>query len=113
MTYTLYKHLRRWKQNSTSNFVCSNKVTASEPRLLTYYFYKLKKMSKISNSVHFHHLRHTFATRCIESNGDIASVSKLLGHSSTQTTLDIYTDSLLESRQKVIEKMEKAKRKKW
>ncbi|MHC5230161.1 tyrosine-type recombinase/integrase [Enterococcus sp. LJL99] len=109
MTYSLYKHLKRWKKSSTSNFICSNKETASEPRLLTYYFYKLKEMSNISTSVHFHHLRHTFATICIESNGDIASVSKLLGHASIQTTLDVYTDSLLESRQKVIEQMENAK----
>lgn len=108
MGVNLYKYLKRWKKKSPGDFVCSNKGTPSEPRLLTYYFHEIRKMCGIV-SVHFHQLRHTFATRCIEANGDIASVSKLLGHTSTQTTLDIYTDSLLESRQRVIKQMELAK----
>lgn len=105
MTSMLHKYLKEWNKQSTSKYVCSNKSTPSEPRLLTRYFHTIRKQSGIP-SVHFHHLRHTFATRCIESNGDIVSISKLLGHKSTRTTLDVYTDSLLESRKYVIEKME-------
>ncbi|MGX7202484.1 integrase [Enterococcus plantarum] len=110
ISFSLYKYLKKWRKKAPGAYVCSNKSTPSEPRLLTYYFHEIREICGI-NSVHFHQLRHTFATRCIESNGDIASVSKLLGHTSTQTTLDIYTDSLLESRQQVIEKMELAKSK--
>lgn len=100
----LYKYLKKWKKKAPGAYVCSNKVTPSEPRLLTYYFHNLRKICGII-SVHFHQLRHTFATRCIESNADIASVSKLLGHTSTRTTLDVYTDSMLESRRQVIDRM--------
>lgn len=108
MTHTLYRYLKKWKRKASSPFVCSNKEKPAEPRVLTYYFHKLRKKCELF-WVNFHQLRHTFATRCIEAKGDVASVSKLLGHTSTQTTLDIYTDSFLESRQLVIQQMEQAK----
>ncbi|MEQ7297242.1 tyrosine-type recombinase/integrase [Enterococcus avium] len=44
----------------------------------------------------FHSLRHTFATRCLENGVDVASISRLLGHSSVKMTLDTYTDSMME-----------------
>ena len=106
--HSLYKYLKKWKRKSPGNFVCSNKETPSEPRLLTYYFHKIREVCLLSNT-HFHQLRHTFATRCIEANVDIVSVSRLLGHSSTKTTLDIYTDSLFVSQTLAIAQMEEAK----
>lgn len=108
MSHSLYKYLKKWKRKSPGIFVCSNKGRPSEPRLLTYYFHKIRRACQLEN-VHFHQLRHTFATRCIETNADIASVSRLLGHSSTQTTLDVYTDSLLVSRKQAILQMESVK----
>lgn len=108
MSHNLHKCLSAWEKESLSVYVCSNKTTPIEPRTLTYTFHKARKTCGM-NYIHFHQLRHTFATRCIESNGDIASISKMLGHTSTQTTLDIYTDSLMESRQQIIEQMEQAK----
>ena len=38
-------------------------------------------------NLRFHDLRHTFATRLVLSNVDLATVSKLLGHSSIQMTM--------------------------
>ncbi|SHF17903.1 tyrosine-type recombinase/integrase [Alkalibacter saccharofermentans] len=49
----------------------------------------------------FHALRHTFATRLIENGVPITTVSKLLGHSSIQTT-EIYTHVLKEEKEKGI-----------
>jgi integrase len=37
---------------------------------------------------------------------DVATVSKLLGHSSAKLTLDIYTDSLLEHRRAAVCKLD-------
>ena len=37
-------------------------------------------------------LRHTFATRCIESGMNVKVLSKILGHSSIKITLDTYCD---------------------
>jgi len=47
------------------------------------------------------------ATRCLEAQGDILSVSAMLGHTSTQLTLDTYADSMIEQRMQVIYQMEK------
>lgn len=105
----LYKYLKKWQKKAPGGYVCSNSTVPSEPRLLTYYFHKIRKKCGVEH-IHFHQLRHTFATRCIETTSDIASISRLLGHTSTKTTLDIYTDSMIESRIQVIEDMNAALR---
>ena len=46
--------------------------------------------------VHFHTLRHTFATRCMEVGFDLKSLSEVLGHAKTSTTLDRYVHSSLD-----------------
>ncbi|MGG5317957.1 hypothetical protein IGI49_002696 [Enterococcus sp. AZ071] len=107
MTKKLKTILKNHKKEASGPYVFSCKSLPKEPRLLTYHFHKITKKVQLSH-VHFHQLRHTFATRCIEMKGDISSISALLGHSSTQLTLDTYVDALLEQRVKVISQMEKA-----
>ena len=41
-----------------------------------------------------HALRHTWATRALEAGIDVKTVSKMLGHKSVVTTMDIYQDVL-------------------
>ena len=53
----------------------------------------------------FHALRHTFATRCIEKNIDIKSLSEILGHSSVNITLNRYVHSSIEQKRSQIEKL--------
>lgn len=94
----LIKH----KQQSRSNsYVFSVNNGPCEPRLMTYYFHKIREMAQLS-TIHFHQLRHSFATRCLELKADIPSVSALLGHASAKTTLDCYADTLFEQRKKVV-----------
>lgn len=66
-----------------------------EPRALQY---RLKKYTEECGlkDVHFHTLRHTFATRCVEVGFEIKSLSEVLGHSSTTITLDRYVHSSLQ-----------------
>ncbi|MFR3687577.1 MAG: tyrosine-type recombinase/integrase, partial [Enterococcus sp.] len=99
--------LLQQKEQTTGAFVCSLMDHPAEPRLLTYHFHQIRDKAGLS-SIHFHQLRHTFATRCIESNGDIVSISALMGHSSSQMTLDTYADAMMEQRVQVILRMEKA-----
>jgi len=42
--------------------------------------------------------RHSFATRCIESNCDYKTVSVILGHSNISTTLNLYVHPNLEQK---------------
>jgi site-specific recombinase XerD len=59
------------------------------------------KLAKIEKSISFHCARHTLATIALELSGDIASVSKLLGHSKISTT-QIYAKVLESSKRNVI-----------
>lgn len=107
MSKKLQKVLLELKKCSTSRYVVSINEKPAEPRLLTYYFHKIRAKVGLSK-VNFHRLRHSFATRCLESQGDIMSVSALMGHSSTQMTLDTYAGSMMEQRIQVVAQMEKS-----
>ncbi|MBP1045993.1 site-specific integrase [Enterococcus sp. BWM-S5] len=97
----LKSYLLDKKRGSVSEFVISRGQGYAEPRLINYRFKKLIKAANIE-AVNFHSLRHTFATRCVEEGVDIATLSKLLGHTSIKLTLDTYTDSMWENRQKAV-----------
>ena len=49
------------------------------------------KYGENTDSLTFHSIRHSFATRLLEKGADIKTVSELLGHQSIQITLDIYS----------------------
>lgn len=66
-----------------------------EPRTLQYKMEKYCRECGLE-AVHFHTLRHTFATRCVEVGFEIKSLSEILGHSSPQITLERYVHSSLE-----------------
>ena len=106
MGKSVRKALLKHQRNSKGSFVFSVNNHPVEPRLLTYHFHQIRKKCGLED-VHFHQLRHTFATRCLEAQSDILSVSSLLGHASTKLTLDTYADSMLEQRIEVIDQMEK------
>lgn len=50
-----------------------------------------KTINLKTSKVNTHMLRHTYATRCIESGMSAVVLSKLLGHSDIETTLNTYT----------------------
>ena len=55
----------------------------------------------------FHAIRHTFATRALEVNMDVKTLSEILGHSSPVVTMEIYAHSLPEHKKKQMDKIGK------
>ena len=53
----------------------------------------------------FHDLRHTFATTSVANGMDIKTLSTILGHISSKTTIDIYLHSTDEMKQNAAEKI--------
>lgn len=59
-----------------------------------------------SSDVHTHMLRHTFATRCIESGMQAVTLSRILGHKDISVTLNTYTDVFNQFKQKEVNKLD-------
>lgn len=88
-------------------FVLTNDSKPTEPRTYRSYYKNLMRSLEIPD-IKFHGLRHSFATRCIESKCDYKTVSVLLGHSNISTTLNLYVHPNLEQKKKAIDQMFKA-----
>lgn len=87
-------------------YVLTNAANPTEPRTYRSYFNKLQKELGLPK-MRFHGLRHSFATRCIESKCDYKTVSVLLGHSNISTTLNLYVHPNMEQKKKCIDTMGK------
>ena len=72
-----------------SYYLLSGTLSPVEPRKMTRHFKKIIKSCDIRD-LHFHTLRHTFATRCVESGMQIKALSEMLGHSTVKITMDRY-----------------------
>ena len=108
MTRDLLKLLKPLKRIMNNNyFVLTNESKPTEPR--TYRNYYKQFMQEIGAPIlKFHGLRHSFATRCIESQCDYKTVSVILGHSNISTTLNLYVHHNKEQKKKCIDQMVKA-----
>lgn len=94
------------KDADKESYVLTGTKTPLEPRIYRNYFSKLCKKLRIPK-IKFHGLRHTFATRCIESKCDYKTVSAILGHTNISTTLNLYVHPNNSQKKKCIEKMMK------
>ena len=84
-------------QGNKNEYLISGKETPTEPRTLQYRFSKILKNVNLP-SVHFHSLRHMFASRCIRLGFDVKALSEILGHSSVEITLNRYVHSSFEQK---------------
>ena len=100
--YEILKPLKKVVNNDY--FVLTNEATPTEPRTYRNYYKKLLDKLGIL-PIKFHGLRHSFATRCIESKCDYKTVSVILGHSNISTTLNLYVHPNYEQKKKCIDKM--------
>jgi integrase len=108
MSHDLLKILKPIKKIVNGNFfVLTNDSRPTEPRTYRAYYKKLMLTLDIP-PMKFHGLRHSFATRCIESKCDYKTVSVLLGHSNITTTLNLYVHPNMEQKKKCIDQMYKS-----
>lgn len=85
-------------------FILSNGSTPLEPRAYRNYYKNL--LNKIGVPfIKFHALRHSFATRCVESKCDYKTISVILGHSSINTTMNLYVHPNLEQKRRCLKQM--------
>lgn len=108
MTKDLLSVLKPLRKVVNENFfVLTNDITPTEPRTYRNYYKKLLAKLDIP-PIKFHGLRHSFATRCIESHCDYKTVSVILGHSNISTTLNLYVHPNYEQKKKCIDRMLKS-----
>jgi len=88
-------------------FILSAKTKPVEPRTMQYRFAKILKNGNLP-SIHFHALRHMFASKCVKLGFDIKSLSEILGHSGVEITLNRYVHSSLEQKSEFMNKLKMA-----
>ena len=86
--------------DKNQRFVTASQVNCAFKRLW-------EKYINPDDNVNQHMLRHTFATRCIESGMSAKVLQKLLGHEDISTTLNTYVDAFSEYERKHLDNTEK------
>lgn len=97
------KNLLQWlkkmaRENSPDSFLVKH-----DQRTLQNHFKKFLKAAGIEVDAHIHTLRHSFATHALTSDANLKTLSVLLGHASTHTTLDFYVHPTFENKRRVQE----------
>ncbi|MBQ6198273.1 MAG: site-specific integrase [Bacteroidales bacterium] len=88
------------------NYLLSGCPLPLEPRTYRDYYHRLLKELGLPR-LRFHALRHSFATRCIDSRCDYKTVSSILGHASIATTMNLYVHPDLSQKRKCVERVAK------
>ena len=86
--------LERFK-DSSDKYILSGRYRPIEPRTVQYRFASVLKKANLP-SVHYHSLRHAFASNCVALGFDVKTLSEILGHSSVEITLNRYVHSSLD-----------------
>ncbi|MDA9470513.1 tyrosine-type recombinase/integrase [Enterococcus sp. 5H] len=100
LSKNMCKRLKNRREAKNGIYVLGG-TTPCEPRTISYWFKKICQSASLPN-IHFHALRHTFATRCLEEGVTIVTISALLGHHSTKMTLDTYLTAFLSEKREAI-----------
>lgn len=86
-------------------YICTGEAERYlEPRCVQYHLERITRACGLQD-VHFHSLRHTFATRCVEVGFEIKSLSEILGHANTRVTLDRYVHASFELKRANMDKL--------
>lgn len=89
---------------NADEYILTGTNKPSEPHTLYVRYSRFLRRNGF-DSYTFHALRHTFATRGIESGFDAKSLSEILGHSDVTTTLKCYVHPSLEQKRRQMENL--------
>ncbi len=98
--------LRQHKKSARDEYVISGGKKPVYVRSYQRSFELLLKKLKISRKG-FHALRHTFATRALESGMDVKTLSEILGHKNPSVTLTRYVHSMLDHKKAMMNRLGK------
>lgn len=90
------------RQKDPETYVLTGTKHCMEPRNIQKKYKKLLSQLDL-RYLNFHCLRHNFATLSIQNGSDCRTVAELLGHSSVNTTLNIYVHSDIDQKRKCLE----------
>ncbi|GJQ31213.1 MAG: hypothetical protein HBSAPP04_00520 [Ignavibacteriaceae bacterium] len=90
MNQMVYDTLLKLQSNATSDFVFESLPSNNTSDYVGKFFKKVIRKLNLDNRLHFHSLRHSFATNLAQKGIPVTVIQKLLGHQNIQTTM-IYT----------------------
>ena len=96
-------HLRA-KRGLPGTYVLSGTLHFVEPRCCLGKYKRFLKSAGVADHT-YHALRHTFATRCIENNVDVKSLSEIMGHASVTITMQRYVHPSMDLKRAQINKL--------
>lgn len=101
--------LKEYRARCDSEWIFPSPKKEGEPIDPTSVYRKMRKVLDRAQckQVRFHDLRHTFATTALEHGMDIKTLSAIIGHVSSATTLDIYSHITDEMQASAANKIEK------
>ena len=85
--------LAELKEQTKGEWIFPSPVNEGQPRNPTSVYHRFQLILERSHckKIRFHDLRHTFATMALENGMDIKTLSAMIGHISSETTLNIYS----------------------
>ena len=102
--------LAQYRQSVTSRWMFPSPRKGDSPRDPAAVRKKLSAVLKRAGcpAARFHDLRHTFATSALEHGMDVKTLSTVIGHVSSATTLNVYAHVTDEMRQKAADNIDRA-----
>lgn len=99
--------LRTMKKKAKSQYIIESETCPEKPLSVRSYQMSFELLLKRLGISHkgFHALRHTFATRAVESGMDVKTLSEILGHRNPSVTLRRYVHSMIEHKRDAIDKL--------
>lgn len=76
-------------------YVVTGTKRVMEPRTMLAKYKRILKAAGLED-YRFHTLRHSFASRCVENDFDVKSLSEIMGHANVQTTMQRYVHPSLD-----------------